>query len=120
MSGGQIAVALAHALVGWTLCGATMGISLAKTSLKRALVIHAGAAPVIFALVSAVYFSTFGYSGALATAVGFVAVVIAMDALVVALLIQRKFTMFKSLLGTWLPFALIFAATYLVGRLLGL
>lgn len=119
MSLGQIAVALAHALVGWGLCGATMGIGLAKTSLERALVIHAVAAPIIFALVSAIYFTYFGYTSALATAAGFVAIVIVMDVVVVALLIQREFTMFRSVLGTWLPFSLIFTSTYVVGHLIG-
>jgi hypothetical protein len=119
MSLSHIAVALAHALAGWVLCGATMGIGLAKTSLDRALVIHAVAGPVIFALISTIYFVYFGYSGALATAAGFVAIVIAMDVFVVALLIQSEFTMFRSVLGTWLPFALIFAATYVTGLLTG-
>jgi hypothetical protein len=119
MSLSQIAVALAHALAGWVLCGATMGIGLANTSLDRALVIHAVAAPIIFALISTIYFVYFGYSGALATAASFVAIVIAMDVFVVALLIQREFTMFRSVLGTWLPFALIFAATYVTGLLTG-
>jgi hypothetical protein len=119
MSVSQIAIGLAHALAGWALCAATMAIGLAKTSLNRALVIHAIAAPIIFALVSTIYFGFFGYSGAMATAAGFVAVVIAMDIFVVALLIQHEFTMFKSVLGTWLPFALIFAATYLTGLLAG-
>lgn len=96
----QVAVYLAHALAGWALCGATMGIGLAKTSPNRALVIHAVAAPIIFALISTIYFVYFAYSGALATAVGFLAVVIAMDVVVVALLIQREFTMFRSVLGT--------------------
>jgi hypothetical protein len=118
MSLGQIAIAVAHALVGWGLCGAAMGIGLAKTSVNRALVIHAIAAPLIFALVSAMYFTYFAYTGALATAAGFVAVVIAMDVFVVALLIQREFSMFRSVPGTWLPFALIFASTYAVGRLI--
>jgi hypothetical protein len=117
MTLGQVAIAVAHALVGWGLCGATMGIGLAKTSVDRALVIHAVAAPLIFALVSTVYFSTFGYSNASVTAAGFVGVVIAMDVVVVAGLIQREFTMFTSFVGTWLPFALIFASTYVVGRL---
>lgn len=84
----------------------------------RALIIHA-AAPLIFAVVSASYFSGFGYLGALTTAAGFLSVVIAMDAIVVALLIQHEFTMFKSILGTWLPFVLIFTSTYVVGRLMG-
>lgn len=63
MTAGETSIALAHALVGWGLCGATMGIGLAKTSLNRALAIHAVAAPIIFAAVSAIYFSTFGYTG---------------------------------------------------------
>lgn len=113
----QVAITLVHAVVGWALCGATMGIGLARTSLKRALVIHAVAAPVIFGAIAAVYFTFFGYLGPLATATGFVAVVIALDVVVVALVIQRDFAMFRSVLGTWLPFALIALSTYLIGRL---
>ena len=41
--------------------------------------------------------------------------VIAVDFFVVALLINRSMDMFASLLGTWIPFALIFASTYLTG-----
>lgn len=119
MSAGQIGIALTHALVGWGLCGATMGIALSRTTEHRALIIHAVAAPIIFAVLSAIYFGYFGYTGALATAAGFVAVVIVLDVFVVALLIQREFSMFASVLGTWLPFGLIFASTYLVGRLMG-
>ncbi len=111
----EAVIALAHALVGWGLCGATMGIALAKTSLARALVIHAVAAPIIFAAVSSVYFTYFGYWSPVATAFGFVVVVIGMDFFVVALLIQRDFAMFRSVPGTWVPFALIFVATYAVG-----
>lgn len=118
MSLGEAGIALAHAVVGWGLCGATMGVSLANTTLTRALIIHAVAAPIIFALVSAIYFTSFGYTGALTTAGGFVAVVIVLDVVVVAMLIQRDFAMFRSIPGTWLPFALIFTSTYLVGRLL--
>jgi hypothetical protein len=36
-------------------------------------------------------------------------------ALVVAPLFERSFAMFASVLGTWIPFALIFLSTYLVG-----
>lgn len=113
----QVAITLAHAIVGWALCGATMGIGLAKTSLERALVIHAVAAPVIFGLLAALYFTFFGYVDPLAAAAGSVVVVIILDFFVVALLIQRDLAMFRSVPGTWLPFALIFLATYLIGRL---
>lgn len=94
-----------------------MGIGLAKTSLERALVIHAVAAPVIFGLLAALYFTFFGYVDPLAAAAGSVVVVIILDFFVVALLIQRDLAMFRSVPGTWLPFALIFLATYLIGRL---
>jgi hypothetical protein len=40
-----------------------------------------------------------------------------MDLFIVALLIEKSFAMFKSILGTWLPFTLIFLATYFTGRL---
>jgi hypothetical protein len=114
---GETSIVLAHALVGWALYGATMAISLAKISLNRALTIHAVAAPGIVTAVSAIYFTYFADTGALATALIFVAVVIAMDFFVVALLIQHDAAMFSSFPGTWLPFALIFASTYLVGLL---
>jgi hypothetical protein len=38
-----------------------------------------------------------------------------MDIIVVALLINKSFEMFKSIIGTWIPFILIFTATYLTG-----
>jgi hypothetical protein len=38
-----------------------------------------------------------------------------MDFFVVATLILRSFEMFTSLLGTWIPFTLIFTSTWLTG-----
>jgi hypothetical protein len=38
-----------------------------------------------------------------------------MDFFIVAMLINRNFEMFASLLGTWIPFALIFVSTFLTG-----
>lgn len=115
MTNSQIAITITHALVGWALCGATMGIGMATTTLKRTLIIHAIAAPIIFGVISYVYFTHFAYTTALIAALIFIGTVIATDFLVVALLIQHKFEMFKSIAGTWLPFALIFAATFAVG-----
>ena len=45
----------------------------------------------------------------------FVGFVIAVDFFVVALFTNRSLEMFISLLGTWIPFTLIFASTYLTG-----
>jgi len=46
------------------------------------------------------------------TAATFVAIVIFLDVFVIALLIERSFDMFRSVLGTWLPFVLIFIAIW--------
>ena len=112
----KIAILLAHAFVGWVLCGATMGIGMAVTTLSNALVIHAIAAPIFFAVISLFYFRKFHYTTPLQTALSFLGFVMLMDFFVVAMLINRSFEMFASVPGTWLPFTLIFASTYLTGR----
>lgn len=108
-----------HALIGWALCAATMGIGLATMSLQNALTIHALGAPIFFTLVSLIYFKKFNYTTPLQTALLFVGLVITLDFFVVALLINRSLEMFASLLGTWIPFALIFTSTYTTGWYLG-
>ena len=117
MAFNKILVILAHAFVGWMLCAATIGIGMAVTTVNNALVIHAIAAPIFFAGISLIYFRKFSYTTPLQTASTFLAFVVAMDFFVVAMLINRSFDMFASVLGTWLPFALIFASTYLTGRI---
>ncbi|HLO18668.1 MAG TPA: hypothetical protein VK206_27805 [Anaerolineales bacterium] len=107
---------LTHAFVGWALCAATMGIGMAVTTLNSALIIHAIAAPIFFGGVSLIYFRKFNYTTPLQTAIYFLAFVVAMDFFLIARLINRSFEMFTSPLGTWLPFALIFASTYLTGH----
>ncbi len=111
----KLVILLVHALSGWALCAATMGVGLATMTLQQALIIHAIAAPIFFVLVSLLYFRRFHYTTPLQTALLFVSVVIALDVFVVALLINRSLAMFASLLGTWVPFALIFSSTYLTG-----
>lgn len=106
---------LAHAFVGWALCGATMGIGMATLSMENALIVHAIGAPVFFTIISLIYFNKFNYTSPLHTALVFVGFVITVDFFVVALLINRSLDMFASPLGTWIPFALIFASTYLTG-----
>jgi len=111
----KIIIILVHGFVGWALCAATMGIGMSTTTLENALIIHAIAAPIFFMLVSLVYFKIYMYTTPLQTAIIFVAFVILMDFFVVALLINRSLDMFASLLGTWIPFVLIFTSTYLTG-----
>jgi hypothetical protein len=80
---------------------------------------HAIGAPIFFTLVSLIYFKRFNYTTPLQTALLFVGLVITLDFLVVALLMNRSLEMFASLLGTWIPFALIFTSTYVTGLYLG-
>ena len=42
-------------------------------------------------------------------------VVMLLDALVVAPLFERSYAMFRSVIGTWLPFFAIFAAAWFAG-----
>lgn len=105
-----------HGFVGWLLCGATMAGALAISSLQAALIIHASAVPLIFGLVATFYFKRFRFSPPFRTALAFVAIVVILDVLVVAMMIEKSFEMFTSLLGTWIPVFLIGVTTYGVGR----
>lgn len=115
MNTNKIITVLVHALVGWALCAATMGIGMAATTPENALIVHAILAPLFFLGVSLFYFRKFNYTTPMQTALIFVGFVIVVDFLVVALLILHSLDMFASLLGTWIPFALIFTSTYLTG-----
>ena len=113
------AVIFVFALVGWVLCAASIGIGFAVTSQTTTLVVHAILAPVVFAGLSWMYFTRFAYTTPLVTAALFLGLVATLDLVVVAAFILRSFAMFGSVLGTWLPFALIFAATWATGIAVG-
>lgn len=111
----KVITILVHAFVGWALCGAIMGIGMAVTSVENTLIIHAIGAPILFVVISLIYFRKFNYTTPLQTAIVFLCFVVFMDVFVVALLIEKSFEMFANVLGTWIPFALIFISTYLTG-----
>jgi hypothetical protein len=111
----KLMIVLVHGLVGWALCGAIIWIGMAVTSMENTLIIHAIGAPIIFGAIASIYFRAFNYTTPLQTAIIFVSVVVFMDFFVVALLIEKSFEMFASLIGTWIPWALIFTSTYLTG-----
>jgi hypothetical protein len=110
-------VILLHALMGWGYCGALVGIGRQHFAMPTTLVIHAIGAPIGFALISWLYFRKFSYTPPLQTAFIFLAVVMGLDAFIVAPVMEKSYAMFASLLGTWIPFALIFASTYFTGLL---
>ena len=112
---GKAAIVFAHAFFSWMVCGAIVGIGMAVTTPSNALVAHAIGAPVFFAITTCVYYRYFGFTSPLQTAVIFLGIVIFLDVFIVALLIEKSFAMFTSVLGTWLTFILIFSATWLTG-----
>ena len=111
-------IILVHGIVGWALCGSIVMIGREIWPMDTTLIIHAIGAPIIAAGLSLIYFNFFNYTTPLQTAVIFVGIAILMDLVVVALLIENSFEMFASLIGTWVPWALMFISTYLVGNLI--
>jgi hypothetical protein len=92
-----------------------MAVLLQTVSTGAAIAIHAVAAPFIFAGIAIGYFGARGARDPLPTAIAFTAIVALLDATVVAALVLRDFAMFASFAGTWLPFMLIFLATWVTG-----
>ena len=107
---GKAAIIGAHAIVGWAFCGAIIGIGRQIFSMQTTLLLHAIGAPVGFALLSLFYFRKFGFTSPIQTAALFLSMVIALDLFLVAPVFERSFAMFSSVLGTWIPFALIHAS----------
>ena len=111
----KIGTILIHAFIGWALCAATMGIGMATMTIQNALIVHAIGAPIFFTIISWVYFKKYNFTSPLVTGLIFVGFVMVVDFFVVALVINRSLDMFTDLLGTWIPFTLIFLSTYLTG-----
>ena len=114
----QILVVLAFGFVVWAFCGALVGVGRQFMSMDATLIVHAIGAPIGAAAASWLYFRWFGYTSPLMTAVIFVTTSLTLDVFVVALLIEKSFDMFTSVIGVWIPQILIFAATYLTGALI--
>jgi protein-S-isoprenylcysteine O-methyltransferase Ste14 len=110
---------LGHAVVGWVVCGATIGLGRQLMSMSATLIVHAVVAPVAFGLLTWRYVRRVPEASPLATSMTVLAVVVGLDGLVVAPLIERSYAMFGSVLGTWVPFASIALSSYVVARLAG-
>jgi len=110
------AVLIGHGLVGWAICGTTIAVGRQVLSMPTTLLVHAIVAPTIFALLSAHFFHRHLDAAPLGTSLSFVGTVVALDAFVVAPLIERSYAMFTSPLGTWIPFASIWLSSFLVSH----
>jgi len=108
-------ILLFHAFIIWALCGMTISIGRSITTIEMTLLIHLIAAPVITMLVSIVYFKKYNFTPPMITATIFLTFVVIMDAGIVAPFFEKSYAMFQSLIGTWIPFVLIFISAYFTG-----
>ncbi len=113
--GHSIGALVLHGAVGWAFCAAAMGALSWAMSVGVALLVHLFVAPIVFLFVARRYFRYRGAREPLPVAAAFTATTALLDLVVVAGAIQRDTAMLRSVLGFWLPLALIFAVTYLVG-----
>ena len=103
------------AFLGWVFCASIMGGLPPLLGMPTALKIHLVAGPLGFALLAALYQRRRGDYPPLFVAAVFLGFVVGMDFLLVAVLILRSLEMFRSAIGTWIPFVLIFLASWGAG-----
>ena len=113
----KTAILLGFAVAVWMFCGALVGIGRQYMSMNATLIAHAVGAPIGALILSWLYFRNYAFTGPFVTATVFVATALTLDFLVVALLIEESFDMFRSVLGLWLPQTLIFVTTFATGLL---
>jgi len=105
-------------LVLWGGCGGVMSVGRRLWTLDIALRIHLIAAPILAFLTAALHVVLAPSFDPTLRAAVMTGLVVVLDAAVVAPLFERSYAMFRSFLGTWLPFAAIFLASWAAGALL--
>jgi hypothetical protein len=113
----KILVIAIFGLIGWGICGAIINIGRSTIGTDATLIVHAILVPIVFGILSFLYHRFFHYTRPVITGVIFMLLAMLLDAGIIAPLAEKSFVMFTSILGTWIPFGLIFLATYLVGML---
>lgn len=108
---------VAYGVVGWAISEALIPglLYLASAPAWLAITLHVIATLVVFTALSSRYFAAPGARDPILTATSFVVVAAILDLAVTAGLVLHNFDMFRSLAGTWLPFVLIFLATWITG-----
>jgi len=110
-------IVLLFTLAGWGMLAAVLLIGRKLLGMPNALIAQAVAAPVVFALVSWLYFRRYAYTSPLRTACIFTGAAIFLQAAVFAFFTPQGATIFFRPLSAWAAFALTFATTYLVGKI---
>jgi hypothetical protein len=105
------------ALVLWAACGSVIAIGRRIWTIETTLIVHLFAAPAIAFLVAGAHKLLAPDFDIVVRAAAITGLIVALDALVVAPLFERSYAMFRSALGTWIPFAAIFLACWAAGAL---
>lgn len=105
------------ALLLWAACGTVMAFGRRLWGLSTALRVHLVAATAMSFLLSAMHRLIAPEFGVVSRAAVLVGVAFMLDLLVVAPFFERSWDMFRSFIGTWAPFALMFAASLAAGAL---
>jgi hypothetical protein len=109
------AVLLGLAVAVWAFCGAIMFVGRAVTTLDTTLLVHLVGAPLGAAVAAFAFQRLSGGLSPVLVAASFVAVAVALDLVLVAPVFEKSFAMFGSVIGLWLPQALIFLAAWRAG-----
>ncbi len=89
-------------------------------SLTTALAVHAIVGPLLFTAIAWHYFRARGARESGSTAIIWTATVMLLDLALIAGAVQHSLAIFKSLVGTWLPFGLILMATWITGKVMSM
>lgn len=111
----HVIITLAFGVFGWLLCGIVKNVSLYVYDPDVALLANAAAAPIFFSLIIHYYNRRHCYFSPTQTAVMVTGVFAALEFFVSALLLQGDLHLFAGLLGAWIPFTLVFIASWLTG-----
>ncbi len=108
-------ILLSYAFIGWVVCATIMEVGMRHWLMPTVLTAHLIGGTLTFGFLSWSYHRYFRFTRPLYTSILFTAFVMVVDFFLVALVILKSLDMFKSLMGTWLPFGAIFVITYLIG-----
>jgi hypothetical protein len=110
------AALVGHAVAGWAVCGSSIAFGRQFLSMQHTLMVHAVVAPIVFGVLSLHFFHRYSDAAPLTTSLALVGIAVGLDAFVVAPFFEHSFAMFASPLGTWIPFASMWLASFLVGH----
>jgi hypothetical protein len=117
-SGVAVGATLGWAVLVWIGCGLTFVVSRGLLGTGAAITIHLLAAPAIGAAATLRLWKHPRHPGVAATAATLAGTAALLDAIVVAPFLERSYAMFASPAGTWIPLALILAASAATAALL--